>query len=95
MLTLYKAPIIIICIQILQTNLHSFPLPFTKVSPRRDQHQFSPNNISTSPVVKGYENWLNGDQRKNALIFYQILPTSSLRKYVEISQENLYVDNGG
>ena len=77
MLTLYKAPIII-CIQILQTNLHSFSL----------------NSISTSPMVKGYENWSNCHQRENALIFYQILPTSSLRKYVEISQENLYVVNG-
>ena len=45
-------------------------------------------------MVKGYENWLNGHQRENALIFYKILPTDSLRKYVEISQENLNVDNG-
>ena len=93
MLTLYKATIII-CIQILQTDLHSFPLHFTKVSPRSDQYQFSPSNISASPMVQGYENWLNGHQRENALIFYQILPTSSLRKYVGISQENLYVVNG-
>ena len=93
MLTLYKTTIII-CIQILQTDLHSFPLHFTKVSPRSDQHQFSPNNISASPTVQGYENWLNGHQMENALIFYQIFPTSSLRKYVEMSQENLYVVNG-
>ena len=93
MLTLYKAPIII-RILILLTDLHSFPLHFTKVSPRSDQHQFSPNSISTSPTVKGYENWLNCHQRENALIFHQILPTSSLRKYVEISQDNLNVDNG-
>ena len=92
MLTLHKATIII-CIQILQTNLHSFPLQFTIVSPRSDQHQFSPNNTSASPMVQGYENWLNGHQRENALICYQILPTSSRRKYVEISQENLYVVN--
>ena len=31
-------------------------------------------------------------QEKNALIFYQILSTHSLRKYMEISLENLYVD---
>ena len=30
--------------------------------------------------------------RENALIFYQILSTNSLRKSVDISLENLYVD---
>ena len=30
----------------------------------------------------------------NALIFKQILPTNSLRKCVEISLENLYLDIG-
>ena len=33
-------------------------------------------------------------KRENALIFYQILSTDSLRKYIEISLENLYVDIG-
>ena len=33
-------------------------------------------------------------QEKNALIFYQILSTHSLRKCMEISLENLYVDTG-
>ena len=33
-------------------------------------------------------------QRGNALIFYQILSTNSLRKCVDISLENLYVDIG-
>ena len=33
-------------------------------------------------------------QVKNALIFYQILSTHSLRKCMEISLENLYVDTG-
>ena len=32
---------------------------------------------------------------ENALIFYQILPTNSLRKCMEISSENLYVDTWG
>ena len=32
---------------------------------------------------------------KNALIFYQILPTNPLRKCMEIGQENLYADDGG
>ena len=30
--------------------------------------------------------------RENALIFYQILPTNSFRKCMEISLENFYVD---
>ena len=33
-------------------------------------------------------------KEKNALIFYQILSANSLRKYIEISLENLYVDIG-
>ena len=32
--------------------------------------------------------------RENGLIFDQILSTHSLRKYIEISLENLYVDFG-
>ena len=43
---------------------------------------------------KGYENWLNDHQRGNALIFYQILPTYFLRKCIDNSLENLYVDIG-
>ena len=31
---------------------------------------------------------------ENSLIFCQILPTDSLRKCMEISMENLYVDIG-
>ena len=33
-------------------------------------------------------------QEKNALIYYQLLSTNSVRKCMEISLENLYVDNG-
>ena len=33
-------------------------------------------------------------QRENALIFYQILSTNSLRKCVDTSLENLYADIG-
>ena len=33
-------------------------------------------------------------QRENVLIFYQILSTNSLRKSVDTSLENLYVDIG-
>ena len=33
-------------------------------------------------------------EEKKALIFYQMLSTHSLKKYIEISLENLYVDIG-
>ena len=36
----------------------------------------------------------NVQQLENALIFYQILSINSLRKCMEISLENLYVDIG-
>ena len=39
-------------------------------------------------------NRMNDHLRENALIFYQILSTNSLRKCTEISLENLYVDIG-
>ena len=41
-----------------------------------------------------YVNLLNDHQRENGLIYYQILSTNSLRKCMEISLENLYVDTG-
>ena len=36
----------------------------------------------------------NDHLMENSLIFCQILPTDSLRKCMEISMENLYVDIG-
>ena len=42
----------------------------------------------------GHENLQDDHLRENALIFYQILLTHSLRKCIEISLENLYVDIG-
>ena len=58
-------------------------------SRKSDQHQFSPNSIIKRKV---YENeW---SLRENALIFEQILSTNSVRKCMEISLENLYVDSG-
>ena len=36
----------------------------------------------------------NGHQRKNALTIFQILPTNSVRKCIEISLENLYATIG-
>ena len=56
------------------------------LSPDSDQDQFSPNNIDTLSRDKLWE------LIKNALIYYQILSTNSLRKCIEISLENLYED---
>ena len=65
---------------------HTKCRPFNPLSPNCDQHQFSPNNIHTLSKEKV--------MRENGLIFDQILSTHSLRKYIEISLENLYVDFG-
>ena len=51
-------------------------------SPKADQHQFPTINR------KGYE---NNAIMANAFIFEQILSTSSMRKCMAISLENLYV----
>ena len=56
------------------------------LSPDSDQDQFSPKNIDTLSRDKLWE------LIKNALIYYQILSTNSLRKCIEISLENLYED---
>ena len=64
---------------------------FNPLSPNSDQDQFSLNNIQTLSrdlVMRIYE--MNA--YCFALIFYQILSTHSLRKYTQISLENLYVD---
>ena len=45
-------------------------------------------------MSRGHENLQNDHQRENASIYYQILYTYSLRRYMEFSQENLYVDFG-
>ena len=41
---------------------------------------------------KSYENWLNDQKRGYALIIYQILSTYSLRKCIDFSLENSFVD---
>ena len=64
---------------------------FSPLSPNSDQDQFSLNNIHTLSrdlVMRIYEM----NTYCFALIFYQILSTHSLRKYIKISLENLYVD---
>ena len=66
---------------------------FNPSSPNSDQDQFSLNNIHTLSrdlVMRIYEM----NTYCFALIFYQILSTHSVRKYIKISLENLYVDMG-
>ena len=56
------------------------PLPLNPVSPKTDQHQFSPNNTNTllrEKVIRVNE--INDHQREIALSFYQIHSTDSLR----------------
>ena len=57
--------------------------------------RLSNSATSISSLIKyGYENYYNDHQRENALIICQVLSINSLRKCVEISLENLYLDNG-
>ena len=61
------------------------------ISPNSDQDQFFLNDIHTLSrdlVMRIYKM----NTYCLALIFYQILSTHSLRKYIKISLENLYVD---
>ena len=61
------------------------------ISPNSDQDQFSLNDIHTLSrdlVMRIYKM----NTYCLALIFYQIPSTHSLRKYIKISLENLYVD---
>ena len=60
-----------------------------RLRPKSDQHQFSPDKFNTlwrQKVMRIYK------MMENLLIFYQILSTTSLKKCVEISRKNLYVD---
>ena len=71
------------------------PLPLISsvnpLNPDSDQDQFSLNDIHTlSRDLVIRINKMN--TYCFALIFYQIVSTHSLRKYVKISLENLYVD---
>ena len=64
---------------------------FNPLSPNSDRVQFSLNDINTLSrvlVMRIYKM----NTYCFALIFYQILSTHSLRKYIKISLENLYVD---
>ena len=62
---------------------------FNPLSLNGDQHQFSPNDIHTLSKQSLWEliKW-------SWKIFYQIFSANSLRKCIELSTENLYVDIG-
>ena len=66
---------------------------FNPLSPNSDQQQFSPNNIHRLSRAKSMR--INKMiTKKKSLIFYQFLSTNSVRKCMEISLENLFVDIG-
>ena len=65
---------------------------FKPLNPNSNQDQFSPDNIHTLSRDTLWEN--ASHPRENALIYYKILSTNSLRKFMEISLENMYVDTG-
>ena len=70
---------------------HFLKVPINPLSPNSDQDQFSLNDIHTLSrdlVMRIYKM----NTYCFALVFYQILSTHSLRKYIKISLENLYVD---
>ena len=61
--------------------------------PNSDQHQFSSKNIHrlSSATSMRINQMIT---KRKSLIFYQFLPTNSVRKCIEISLENLFVDTG-
>ena len=59
---------------------------FNPLSPNSDQHQFSPNNIHRLSSATS--------MRINQMITKRKIPTNSVRKCIEISSENLFVDIG-
>ena len=65
------------------------------LSPNSDQHQFSPNDIHTMSRAKSRRiNKVITKRKIFDLLSKLILSTNSLRKCMEISLENLYVDIG-
>ena len=69
-------------------NLLLMIICINPLSPKRDQHQFSPNKINTQSREKVLRINKMITKRKNVLIFYQILSTYSLRKSIEVSLKN-------
>ena len=66
---------------------------FNPLSPNSDQRQFSPNNIHrlSSATSMRINQMIT---RRKISDLYQFLPTNSVRKCMEISLENLFVDIG-
>ena len=71
----------------------NYCLPFNPISAKSDKHQFSPNITNMQSIEKITRIDITHHQKGNALVF-QILPSNSVRKCIEISWENLYVDTG-
>ena len=67
---------------------------FNPSSPKSEQSQVSPSHIHTSLSEKGVRINIIISKGKYDLIYYRILLANYLRKCVEISLENLYVDIG-
>ena len=61
------------------------------LSPKSEQHKFFFQQYPYT-ITTGYGNF--NYQREYSLIFFSILLTKSLRKGMEISLENFYVDIG-
>ena len=74
------------------SSLPSTSLDLNPLGPNSVQDQFSPYNYPYTVKGISYENQKNDHPREFTLIFEQILSTNSLRKCMEISLENLYVD---
>ena len=75
-------------------TIYRFVKDINPLSPKSDKRQFSLNNINTQSRNKVVRINEKNHKRENALIFYQILSTNSLRKCIETSLENFYVDIG-
>ena len=88
---IFKVDVVEAVCATVKTNI--WLLAVNPFSPNSDQDPFSPNNIQILSTDKLWE-LLKWYPSKNALIFYQILLTHSVRKCIEISLENLYVDTG-
>ena len=53
------------------------------LNPNGDKHLISP-----------YKNKGNDQQTQKVLMFVQILPTKTIKKYMENAKENMYIDIG-
>ena len=67
-------------------------ISFNPLSPNSDQRQFSPNNIHRLSSSSMRINQMITKRKIFDLL--SILPTNSVRKCIEISLENLFVDIG-